>query len=139
MLNYDGKRPGVGAFQCNDGGARWAGFVGFAAPPDNAQLVLALLNLYVRTKNPDYHLASLAYMKWLINIQGSDGSWVEMYSETNFDDGDAPSPPSMPVEPGWTAGNCGYLISAFYERFEEPIQNWFEALDFMNRIWWDER
>jgi len=138
MINYEGKKPGAGGFQCNDGGGGWAGYVGFASPPDNTQFVLALLNLYVRTLNPDYHLAALAYMKWLINIRSPDGSWAEMISETNFADENDPNPISMPVEPGWTAGNCGYLLGAFYDRFKEPIQNQKEALDFMKKIWWAE-
>jgi len=138
MINYAGKKPGAGGFQCNDGGGAWVGYVGFVAPPDNTFFVLSLLNLYVRTGNSDYHLASLAYMKWLINIQGSDGSWVEMYSETVFLNETAPSPPSMPSEPGWTAGNCGYLIGCFYDKFKEPMQNITETLNFMKEIWWGE-
>lgn len=138
MINYPGKKPGAGGFQCNDGGGSWAGYVGYAAPPDNTYFVLSLLQLYARTGIFDFYLASLAYMKWLINIQGSDGSWVEMYSETRFLDKDAPSPPSMPIEPGWTAGNCGYLIGAFYKKFERPPQNMTEILNFMRRIWWGE-
>lgn len=138
MINYAGKKPGAGGFQCNDGGGAWAGYVGHAAPPDNTYFVLSLLNLYARTMDPDYHSASLAYMKWLINIQGPDGSWTEMYSEDAFLDEDAPNPIGMPVEPGWTAGNCGYLIGAFYEKFKEPPQNATEILNFIKELWWGE-
>ncbi|MEM2970495.1 MAG: hypothetical protein QXR63_06135, partial [Candidatus Bathyarchaeia archaeon] len=138
MINYPGKKPGAGGFQCNDGGGAWVGYVGRAAPPDNTYFVLALLNLYARTPNPDYHLALLAYMKWLINIQGPDGSWTEIYSEFAFADENTPNPIGMPVEPGWTAGNCGYLIGAFYEKIKEPAQDSTEILNFMKEILWGE-